>query len=141
MFQAGYSSRKQTGINDAGKLDRIISVYTPTLTQDALGAKIVTWVLLGNLWASRHPAKNVRFFGMDGKHFESMTVYRVRHRNDIGPGYRVKAGDDTFEILGVEEMGRRHFLDLTCRAVDQTVGSELTAGDFSSSDFGSDFSQ
>ena len=48
---------------------------------------------------------------------------RLRHRLDVKPFWRLINGGDVFEIVPpTAEIGRRQFLDLTCRAINQATG-------------------
>lgn len=123
-LQAGYFSRRAGGVNDPGKLDRYVNLVAPlTTVQDTFGQLIKGWASFASAWASKHPGANRRFYAGEAKHAESLITYRVRHRADLTNFMRLVDGDDTFEIIGMDEMGRAHFLDLTCRAVDQTIGA------------------
>lgn len=122
-LQAKYSSRRSAGVNNPGKLDRRVSLQAFITVQDSLGAASRVWVTLAQVWASRRPSSSRRFFAEDSKHAETVFIYRIRHRSDVTTFMRLVHGDDTFEIIGSDELGRRHMLDLTCRAVDQTTES------------------
>lgn len=126
-----YQSRKAAWSNDPARLDKRVTLQFSTPTQDLLGGVVAAWSELATVWASMLPLPASRFFQAEGKHMEQMFRFRIRHRSDVQAFMRLIHGDDVFEILGAEELGRRHFLELTCRAVDQTTGDsrpQLDAG-------------
>lgn len=125
MLQAGYSSRRQSGVNDPGKLDRVATIYVKSYSQLTSGEKIVTWSKVADVWTGRRPMRSSRFYADDTKNAETITIHRINYRTDVTTFMRLTVSGDAFEIIGVEEMGRQHFLDLTCRTLDKRVAAEL----------------
>ena len=121
-LQAGYYSRRVNGVNDPGKLDKIVALYGSVQNRTTSGANLTTWTTIDNVWAARRAAIGKRFFSGEQKHFEAISVFRIRHRTDVVPGYRLTLGSAVYEIIAADEEGRMHFLDLTCRAFDQNTG-------------------
>jgi SPP1 family predicted phage head-tail adaptor len=107
---------------DPGRLDRRVTLQYSVGERDAVGGRSLTWYDAATVWAAREYVHGGRFFAAEEKHFESLLAYRIRHRSDVRAGMRLIHGDDTFEIVSVDDAGRRRFLELTCRAIDQDTG-------------------
>lgn len=101
-----------------GNLDRRIKVERKTVTNGPLGAT-ETWALMATVWASR---KDVS----DGEKAASGTAistvasrFVVRSTPDtraIRPADRLTEGRLTFEIVGIKELGRADWLEITAQA-------------------------
>jgi SPP1 family predicted phage head-tail adaptor len=116
------------GNTDPGRLDRRVILQSPSESRADDGGVDVTWVNVASVWASRLPTSGGRLYAGDGKHFEAQLTYRIRHRTDIEAGWRLVHADDTFEITGVAEAGRRAYLDLELRGIDQSTGDATDVG-------------
>lgn len=108
---------------DPGRLDRRIVLSYPVETRDALGGSVTSWITAATVWGAKLPAGGGRMYAAEGKHYEQLLTYRLRHRADVAPGWRLTHGDDVFEIAAVAEQGRGHYLDVSLRGVDQTAGA------------------
>jgi len=131
-IQYNNAARRQAVSTDPGRLDRRITVQYAIPVRDTSGGQSLDWCDAATVWASLSFLRGNRLYAADKKSFESLVTYRIRHRGDVETGMRLIHGDDVFEIVAVEQLGRRHFLELTCRAIDQTVGdnqNELDLGD------------
>jgi SPP1 family predicted phage head-tail adaptor len=126
-LQAKYSSRRDNSANNPGKLDRRVSLLATVVTQSALGEPLRAWASFATVWASKTSLTGSRLMVEDAKNNLAMVRFRIRHRNDVGPMQRIVHGDDTYEIVNSSELGRRHFLDLECRAFNQST-SATTGG-------------
>ena len=113
---------------DPGRLDRRITLSEFTATRDSVGGVVTSWDDVATVWATKVPQGGGRLYAAEAKHYEQTLLYRIRHRTDVAPGWRLTHGDDVFEITNVEELGRRHFLELSCRAIDQTPGDAAAVG-------------
>ena len=120
-LQARYSSRRSSGVNEPGRLDRRVQLQSRTATQGGSGEEADGWTTFATVWASKHPMSSQRFFAAESKHAENLVRYRIRYRSDVRPLMRLVHGSASFEILGIDEAGRQHMLDLACRAVDQAL--------------------
>lgn len=108
---------------DPGRLDRRCTLSYPLETRDSVGGVEVEWIATATVWAAKVPVGGGRLYAAEAKHYEQTLSYRLRHRTDVAPGWRLTHGDDVFEIAGVEEQGRGHWLDLALRAIDQSTGT------------------
>lgn len=125
-------SLRPPGNLDPGLLDRRVTLQYSVPTRDAAGGTVADWYDAATVWAGKRPEGGGRLFAAEAKHYDATLVYRIRHRPDIGAGYRLIHGDDTYEIVAVAELGRRAYLDLFLRGLDQTPGdnrSDLDLGD------------
>lgn len=124
---------------DPGLLDRRVILQYALLPRDAVGGAISSWLTSATVWAGKRFLSGSRLFAAEAKHYEADLIYRIRHRSDVVPGYRLVHGTSTFEVVATEEVGREQFLDLTCRKLDaptaastsaQTGSLNLTAGQY-----------
>lgn len=126
-LQHGYSSRRAHFSTDPGRLDRRVTLQAPNVSTDAVGGPATTWDDVVTVWAGKRPLSGARLFAAEMKNAIDLVVFRIRHRTDVTPFWRLVHGDDVYEIVPpTEELGRRHFLDLTCRAINQSVGNNYT---------------
>jgi SPP1 family predicted phage head-tail adaptor len=125
-------SLQAPGNSDPARLDRRVTLQQAEAARDALGGSVITWADQVTVWAGKAPGSGGRLYAAEAKHYEASLIYRIRHRPDVRAGLRLVHGDDLFEVVHVEEIGRRHFLDLFLRGLDQTPGDNLArldAGD------------
>jgi SPP1 family predicted phage head-tail adaptor len=108
-----------------GKMDRRIILRYPFTGRDSEGGVTTEWIEASTVWAAWLPQGSREFMAAQALHAEATGVFRIRHRSDIDSTWRAVKGDDLFEIIGVTEIGRREYLDLAVRALDQTTGSAL----------------
>ncbi len=134
-LQHGFQSRRAHASIDPGRLDRRVSLQYPIESSDAVGGIATAWFEVAEVWAAKRPLSGARLFAAEMKNALDLTVFRIRHRTDVASFWRLVHGDDVYEIVPpVEELGRRHFLDLTCRAVNQTAGAPFLLVNLAASD-------
>ncbi len=103
---------------DAGKIDRRVTVERKTITNVPLG-QTEEWATVATVWASRRDVS-------DGEKAASGTAistvasrFVVRSSpdtRDIRPSDRLTDGRLTFEIVGIKELGRADWLEITAQA-------------------------
>lgn len=119
-LQYDYIGRKARFSTDPGRLDRRVSLWASTVTRDAGGGESVTWAKFAEVWASRLPMDGTRLFSAEEKASLEDVEYRIRYRRDVLMYMQLREGQNTYEIIPpMRELGRAHFLELTCRAVNQ----------------------
>lgn len=99
-----------------GKLDRRITIQSLTQTQGQFGELIDTWTDVATVWA------NVYFGG--GREFEQArqinaeieVQFQVRYRAGISTTMRISYGEKTYDIVRVDEVGRRERLNVWGKA-------------------------
>lgn len=111
--------------HNPGKLDRRIALRYPRETQSGTGAITKVWVQGARLWAQWLPTGGREFTAAQARHAEATGVIRIRYRTDLDATWQLRLGDDVFEILALQEVGRRDYLDLTVRALDQSPATNL----------------
>jgi SPP1 family predicted phage head-tail adaptor len=124
-LQYDFQSRKARFSTDPGRLDRRVTLQYAIVSQDAVGGVVQTWINAPTVWASKRFESGRRLFVTEQKTTEDYMVFRIRHRLDVDNFWRIVHGDDVFEVVSIEELGRRQYLDLTARAVGQSTGSSL----------------
>lgn len=115
------------GNTNPGALDRRIRLDYPTISRTADGGEETVWVQAVSLWAQKTFEGGGGFVASKAKHYEANLVFRIRARNDVQPGWRLVHGDDLYEIEAITANGRGHLLDLSVRALDQTVHTPVSA--------------
>jgi len=116
-------SLRAQGNTNPGRLDRRVTLQYAVLARDAAGGQVPTWYDLATVSAAKIPVRGARFYAAESKQFETLVGYRIRHRSGVAAGMRLVHGDDVLEIVAPpEEQGRRQYLDLTCRGIDQSTG-------------------
>lgn len=114
-------SLQARGNSDPGQLDRRVQLLAPSTARDAAGGETITWSQFAEVWAAKLPVSGGRMYGAEQKHSEASITYRIRHRTDVVAFQRLQDGDAVFEIIQPEELGRAHFMELPCRALDQNT--------------------
>lgn len=126
-------SLRAQGNTNPGRLDRRITIQYAVQARDGAGGQVPEWYDLATVSAAKVPVRGGRLYAAEARHFEALVGYRIRHRPGVAAGMRVVHGDDVLEIVAPpEELGRRQYLDLTCRGLDQTTGDNralLNLGD------------
>ncbi len=118
-------SLEARGAANPGALDRRIRLDYPVASRNADGGESITWLEAANVWASRTFNTGGRLYAAEAKHFDAGLTYRIRARTDVAAGWRLVHGDDVFEIIAVEELGRLHLFELSVRSIDQTPHTAL----------------
>jgi len=125
-LQYNNAARRQAVSTDPGRLDRRVTLQAPYQGRDENGAWVTQWVNVATVWASKRAQTGQRTFAAEDKQAIDLVIFRIRHRLDVQNYWRLVNGNNVFEIIPpLEELGRRHFLDLTCRGVNQTIGAGI----------------
>jgi SPP1 family predicted phage head-tail adaptor len=87
----------------AGKLDQRISIEQKSVTRDAFGAEVITWVNVVNTWAEISPISGREY--LMGKQVQEDASVRVRTRYTPGvkPAMRVTLTGHIYDIVYVQE--------------------------------------
>jgi SPP1 family predicted phage head-tail adaptor len=102
-------------MSGAGQLDRRIRIERATTTTDASGAEIPAWAALATVSAQKLTQRPVEAWRAGGTAATLETAWRIRWSSrvaDVGPRDRLVYRDRAYEISGVEEIGRREFLQI-----------------------------
>jgi SPP1 family predicted phage head-tail adaptor len=103
----------------AGPLDRRVVLQRPTDVQDAAGGITQTWADVATVWAQRQDVRAREFVAANVTLAEVDAVFRIRHRADLAPRWRILADARVFEITGITQLGRLDGLELRCTAVQE----------------------
>jgi head-tail adaptor len=97
----------------ARETDRRISVYTVSETQGESGAWIPTETVLATVTAEILPGHE--FAGSEGErdHVRPEKVFRIRWRSDITKKHLLRFASVDYDIVRIDEVGRRQGLDIT----------------------------
>lgn len=96
-----------------GRLDRRLRIETATQTRDEWNHPVDTWETLATVWASRRDRRANEQTETNQTVGVSVVEWTIRHRDDITTDARVvDAYGGTYEIRGIQEVGRREGLRL-----------------------------
>ena len=100
----------------AGKMDRRITLQRATVTYDALNNPVQTWATLATVWASKEDISDSERVAAKEVGAEITTRFQIRYSTDVSdlnPKDRLTYNSDTYQIVGVKEIGRREGLEIT----------------------------
>jgi len=100
----------------AGRLDRTITVQRRSATTDEMGTPIETWATVATVRGQRVKLSNDEFLRTFGTTSESVALFRIRHMDGLTLLDRITCDGTTYDLKGIEPIGRRHGLDLRCVA-------------------------
>ena len=103
-----------------GAMNRRIQVQVRTLTQDATGARVETWLNAFKLWAQ--PVRQAAREGVvsDAERTTDTRQFRIRYNSTITAGtHRISYQSRFYDITSVDEEGIRDRLLLTCNAIQE----------------------
>lgn len=100
----------------AGELRHRVDFQQKVVSQNALGAEVVTWQSQKRLWAKVWDVKADQSDVSDQQKNVVDTKIRVRYREDLSSTMRVVYQGNIYEILGFSNpSGEREYLDCVCR--------------------------
>lgn len=101
-------------------LDRKITIYEPVLTKSSSGAEKEEWRLITfpEVYAELKFGSGKE--SQEGKQVVASVThqFRIRYRTDLKETFIILFDDRYFDILGIQEMGRRKYLIITAEAKD-----------------------
>lgn len=100
----------------AGKLDRIITIEHVTTTVDQYGTPAESWSTVATVRAQRVKLSTEEFLRAFGSTSEAVAVFRIRHMDGLTLGDRVRYQGATFDLKGIEPLGRHEGIELRCVA-------------------------
>lgn len=97
----------------AGKLDRELTVLrrVQTGTSD-LNEPIYAWQVLRTVWAALVFKTEDESFAAGQRYAKRAVTWRTRFMDDITAEHRLQAGGETYNVLGIREIGRRAGLEI-----------------------------
>jgi SPP1 family predicted phage head-tail adaptor len=96
-------------VTAAGKLDRLVTIQQATTAQDATGEYIETWSTLTQVWAKQYTQRPNETYRNYQRQAEKITIWEIRWRASFldAHKYRLTYAGQTYDILGMEEIGRQ----------------------------------
>jgi len=93
----------------AGRFNRRIFLQSPSPTKNIVGELLESWTDQAEVWAEIVPRKAKEFFESDKISSEVEGMFRIRHRTDVKPDWRIRMDDSatspttlrTFAIVGI----------------------------------------
>lgn len=105
--------------HDIGGFDRRITLQRPAHTQDDSGGRVPGWAPVCTLWARRLGARG-REFNSGGVELAQVEEgFQIRYSPlwaGIDATWRVLYNGKTYDLLSVDEVGRRERFTLLCKA-------------------------
>lgn len=93
-----------------GKLDRYVTLESNTPSADGYGEPIESWSTIANVYAEKMNPKAVeRYVNYQDAGFKNH-VWRIRWRSDVDNLDRLVHNSENYNIIGVTEVGRKHYL-------------------------------
>lgn len=105
---------------DAGRLDRIIKLYTNTPTQNSTsGEEQRSTTLLATLWAEKRDLGSVERVRSDRTLAVNTATFITRHVDGVTQETILveDATSTEWNITGIKEIGRREGLELLCEVL------------------------
>lgn len=103
---------------DSRSLNRIVSIQSPTATQDAAGQPIPTWATLATVWANIRHLSGTESIKADSESSTVKASIRILRRTDVSAAMRVTHESTNYRVIAVlpDEVDRDK-LDLVCEVV------------------------
>lgn len=102
----------------AGALRTRVFIEQQTTTQDAVGQPVNTWTTLATVWAEIRYRRGMESIQADSMTSVVMVKIRIRYREDVTAGMRVKSAGTTYNVTAVmPDAVTKDFLDLACEVV------------------------
>jgi len=99
----------------AGRLDQRVTLQTATLTRDAVGGPVETWVDTATVWAEIKPLTGKQIAQAAQVSADVRKAVTIRYRTGITAAMRIKFSDaTTAKIHWIEEHRRDGKLVLVC---------------------------
>lgn len=99
------------------RMDRRVRLERLTVAADAAsGQPVEQWDLVAEVWADVVPVSGDERWGQQQVVATADTQFRIRWRRDITPLHRIRYDDRDFDVLRIDEVGRRDGLLVWARA-------------------------
>lgn len=102
----------------AGRLDRLVTLQSRTVTRNAQGEDVASYADLATVWAEKFDLRGREFFAAQQSRAEVTTRWRIRYRDDLRAVDRVVYDGTAYDVVSPPaEIGRRLGLELVTTAV------------------------
>ncbi len=104
----------------SGRLDRRITIERRTVAQNSFGEENETWSNAGELWAEKRHERVLERFASQQRYASAEVAFRVRWFPLIPTvtaaldDYRITYEGREYNILGIDEIGRREGAHVVC---------------------------
>ena len=103
----------------AGRLNRRVTLQSPSQSVDELGQPIPGWTDVATLWADIRMKSGLEAIKAGAPVSTVQASIRIRYRAGINAGMRVVHNLQVYEILAVQpDVGGREYVDLVCQVVN-----------------------
>lgn len=103
-----------------GRLDRQVTIQTPTVAQDSTGSTVTTWANLttdATPWARLERTRGGEDFKTGHvEQAERTLTFVIRHRTDLNEEMRIVYEGQNWDIELIETIGRGDMLRIVCTA-------------------------
>jgi SPP1 family predicted phage head-tail adaptor len=101
----------------SGSLNRRVILQQQSVTQDAAGQPVNTWVDVATVWASVLLLSGLETIKADRPASIVKASIRIRHRAGVNAGMRVLVGTAVYEVMAVLPDESKHIhIDLACES-------------------------
>lgn len=106
-------------IDQAGQLDRRITIQTFTTSTDAFGQKVKSFSTLANVWAKVEVKVGKEDEEADAIAATAMVDFFIRYRDDINEQMRIIYNNETYKIKAIKPAdSRKSFQMVRCLYTD-----------------------
>jgi len=102
-------------IDQAGQLDRRITIQTFSETKDSFGQEVKSFSTLASVWAN--VVEKVGSEGEDGEMIAATkkVEFVIRYRTDVNEEMRISYNNNTYKIQAIQSAdARKAFLKIVC---------------------------
>lgn len=100
----------------SGILDRVIKLQDRASGINALGEPSGAWNDTATVWANYSPVRGTESFMGNQKYASAEAKFIIRYRTGVTARTRIIYDGKTWDILGVEEIGRQEGLAIVAKA-------------------------
>lgn len=101
-------------------MDRSIVIQSNTPSTNSIGESVESWSTFATVWASFMPRHGREFLASSAEvSAEADAVFTIRWRSDVTPQMRIVHDSRIYDIVSVQEYGRRVGLELIGRLRQQ----------------------
>lgn len=101
---------------DSGSMDQRVTLQSRSVTKDAMGQDVITWVDVATVWARRINQRSAEAFAAAQMGDDDVVELHIRHRTDVRTTWRLQWGGVGYDITSVSDFGgRKDRTRLLCR--------------------------
>lgn len=100
----------------AGKMDQRVTLQSRSVTKDAMGQDVITWVDVATVWAQRINQRSAEAFQAAQMGDDDVVELHIRHRADVLTTWRLEWDSVGYDITSATPYGgRKDRTRLLCR--------------------------